>query len=255
MKVRILGCSGGVGGKHLRTTSMLVDHDILIDAGTGAADLSLAEMAAIDHVFITHSHLDHIAALPLLIDSVADMRDTPVTVYATDATLAILRSHVFNWAIWPDFSEIAIREKPAMKYQVIQVGETLHFGERSITALPAEHTVPAVGYHLDSGKASLVFTGDTTVNDALWPFVNRIDNLRYLLIETAFSNRERPLALVSKHLCPSMLAEELGKLARKARIYISHLKPGQVDLIMNEVADCAGSLVPKVLKHNQVFRF
>lgn len=255
MKVRILGCSGGVGGKHLRTTSMLVDRDILIDAGTGAADLSLAEMAAIDHVFITHSHLDHIAALPLLIDSVADMRDTPVTVYATDATLAILRSHVFNWAIWPDFSEIAIREKPAMKYQVIQVGETLHFGERSITALPAEHTVPAVGYHLDSGKASLVFTGDTTVNNALWPLVNRIDNLRYLLIETAFSNRERSLALVSKHLCPSMLVEELGKLTRKPRVYISHLKPGQVELIMSEIADCAGNGAPKMLKHNQVFRF
>ena len=109
MKVRILGCSGGIGGKHLRTTSMLVDHDILIDAGTGVADLTLAELAMIDHVFVTHSHLDHIAALPLMIDSIADMRDKPVIVYATDATLEILRNHVFNWAIWPDFSEISIR--------------------------------------------------------------------------------------------------------------------------------------------------
>jgi ribonuclease BN (tRNA processing enzyme) len=106
MKVRILGCSGGIGGRHLRTTSMLVDHDILIDAGTGVADLSLAELAMIDHVFITHSHLDHIASLPLMIDSIADMRDKPLTVYATDSTLEILKNHIFNWAIWPDFSEI-----------------------------------------------------------------------------------------------------------------------------------------------------
>ena len=48
MKLRILGCSGGIGGRHLRTTSFLLDHDILIDAGTAAADLSIAELAAIE---------------------------------------------------------------------------------------------------------------------------------------------------------------------------------------------------------------
>ena len=137
MKVRILGCSGGIGGKHLRTTSMLVDHDILIDAGTGVADLTLAELAMIDHVFVTHSHIDHIAALPLMIDSIADMRDKPVIVYATDATLEILRNHVFNWAIWPDFSEISIRERPVMQSQIIRIKKAEHCGERTITALPA----------------------------------------------------------------------------------------------------------------------
>ena len=255
MKVRILGCSGGIGGKHLRTTSMLVDHDILIDAGTGVADLTLAELAMIDHVFVTHSHLDHIAALPLMIDSIADMRDKPVIVYATDATLEILRNHVFNWAIWPDFSEISIRERPVMQYQMIRIGQAVRFGERTITALPAEHTVPAVGYHLDSGRGSLVFTGDTTVNDAFWPALNRIANLRYLLIETAFSNREKNLAVTSKHLCPSLLGEELGRMTTEAKVYISHLKPGQIELIMSEIAECAGDFSPKMLQNNQVFEF
>ena len=44
MKLRVLGCSGGIGGRHLRTTSLLVDNDILIDAGTGVGDVSLAEL-------------------------------------------------------------------------------------------------------------------------------------------------------------------------------------------------------------------
>jgi ribonuclease BN (tRNA processing enzyme) len=255
MKVRILGCSGGIGGRHLRTTSMLVDHDILIDAGTGVADLSLAELAMIDHVFITHSHLDHIASLPLMIDSIADMRDKPVTVYATDATLEILRNHIFNWAIWPDFSEISIREAAVMKYRAIRVGENICFGERRITAVPAEHTVPAVGYHLDSGSGSLVFTGDTTINDAFWPVINKIANLRYLIIETAFSNQEKRLATMSKHLCPSMLGEELARLERTAKIYISHLKPGQIELIMSEIEECAGDFNPKMLQNNKVFEF
>jgi len=255
MKVRILGCSGGIGGRHLRTTSMLVDNDILIDAGTGVADLSLAELAMIDHVFITHSHLDHIAALPLMIDSIADMRDKPVTIYATDATLEILRNHIFNWAIWPDFSEISIRKTPVMQYKTIRVGQKNRLGKRAITAIPAEHTVPAVGYHMDSGAGSLVFTGDTTCNDMVWPVINRIANLRYLLIETAFSNQEKRMAAMSKHLCPSMLGEELAKLTREAKIYISHLKPGQIELIMGEIEECAGDFKPKMLQNNQVFEF
>lgn len=255
MKVRILGCSGGIGGRHLRTTSMLVDHDILIDAGTGVADLSLAELAMIDHVFITHSHLDHLAALPLMIDSVADMRGKPVTVYGTDATLEIIQNHIFNWAIWPDFSEISIRENAVMQYKPIRLGQKIRFGQRTITAVPAEHSVPAVGYHLDSGAGSLVFTGDTSVNDVFWPVINKIANLQYLIIETAFSNQEKKLAIVSKHLCPSMLGDELIKLEREAKIYISHLKPGQIELIMGEIEECAGDFKPKMLQNNQVFEF
>ncbi len=173
MKVRVLGCSGGIGGRHLRTTSFLVDHDVLIDGGTGVGDLSLAELAVIDHVFVTHSHLDHIACIPLLVDTVGDMRNRPLTLYATEATLQILKNHVFNWSIWPDFSEIPGVENPFLRYQSISVGDTVTIGPRRITTLPANHTVPAVGYQLDSGAASLVFTGDTTTCDELWKAVEQ----------------------------------------------------------------------------------
>lgn len=255
MKVRVLGCSGGIGGRHLRTTAMLVDHDILIDAGTGIADLSIAELAAIDHVFLTHSHLDHVVGLPLMLDSVTDSRTKPVTVYGTSETLSTLREHIFNWDIWPDFSTISVGAAPAMEYKPIRVGQPLQLGSRIITPVPAEHSVPAVGYHLDSGAGSLVFTGDTTVNDAFWRLLNTIANLRYLIVETAFSNREERMAAVSKHLCPNMLGRELRKLMVSPRIYISHLKPGQVELIMGEIEQCAGELKPEMLQNNQVFEF
>jgi ribonuclease BN (tRNA processing enzyme) len=255
MKVRILGCSGGIGGKHLRTTSMLVDHDILIDAGTGVGDLSVAELALIDHVFITHSHLDHIACLPFILDTVGDMRNKPLTMYATQATQEIIRTHIFNWAIWPDFSEIPNAENPYLRFHTIRVGEDTILSGRKITALPAKHTVPAVGYRLDSGVASLVFTGDTTVNDDLWKEVNKINNLRYLIIETAFSNSERRLAIMSKHLCPSLLREELLKLQRTPEIFITHLKPGQIELTMREIEENIGEYNARMLQNNQVFDF
>jgi ribonuclease BN (tRNA processing enzyme) len=252
--LRILGCSGGIGG-NLRTTSLLLDHDILIDAGTGVGDLSLAEMCAINHVFVTHSHLDHIACLPLLIDSVGFMRDQPLVIHATDETLDILRQHIFNWEIWPDFTEIPNLHQPILRYERIVLGETVDMGGRKITPLPANHVVPAVGFQIESGKTSLVFTGDTTTCDALWDKVNRIRNLEYLIVETAFSNAEKELAVVSRHLCPSLLDEELSKLKLNPKIYITHLKPGEVELTMQEVSECVRNFVPKMLQNGQIFEF
>ena len=255
MKVRVLGCSGGIGGRHLRTTSLLVDNDILIDAGTGVGDVSLAELMLIDHIFITHSHLDHVCSIPFLVDTVGVMRNKPLTVHAIEPTLEIIRNHIFNWSIWPDFAQIPTPSKPFMRYEALQLGETVELKGRKITALPANHVVPAVGFQVDSGQASLVFTGDTTTHDPLWQAVNKITNLRYLIIETAFCNRERDLAIAAKHFCPSLLAEELTKLERNAEIFITHLKPGEIELTMQEIEDCAGEYKPRMLQNNQVFEF
>lgn len=252
MKLKILGCSGGIGGC-LRTTAMLLDEDILIDAGTGVGELSIEQLAAVDHVFVTHSHMDHITSIPLIVDTVGCMRERPLTVHATQATLDIIGAHIFNWKVWPDFTQIPSREHPYLRYQALEVGKTVSMAGRSITPLPANHVVPAVGYHIDSGRSSLVYSGDTTTNDALWRVVNAIGNLRYIIVETAFCNRERDLAIASKHLCPSMLAEELAKLTRPAEIYITHLKPGEPDLIMQEIAQCAGRHAPRMLRNGQVF--
>lgn len=254
MRLRVLGCSGGVGG-NFRTTSLLLDHDVLIDAGTGLGDLSLAEMSVIDHIFITHSHLDHIACLPLLVDSVGFMRDKPLVIHATAETLAILQEHVFNWEIWPDFAEIPNLHQPVMRYEEIRVGETVDVGGRKLTPLPVNHVVPAVGFRIDSGQASLAFSGDTTTCDALWDAVNRIPNLRYLIVETAFSDAEKELAVLSKHLCPSMLAEELKKLKLHPEIFITHLKPGEVELTMREIGERVQAAAPRILQNGQTFEF
>jgi len=252
MKVRILGCSGGIGGD-LHTTSLLLDHDVLIDAGTGVCVLSVAELAQIDHIFITHSHLDHVASVPFLLDTVFPMREKPVTLHGTAETLAILQEHLFNWKLWPDFTTIPDPANPALRYDVIQVGSPCLLGSRKIIPVPANHVVPAVGYHLDSGAASLVYTGDTTTNDDLWQVVNQIANLRYLVIETALPDGDRPLAALSKHLCPSLLAEELEKLQLFPELYITHLKPRESHIIMSEIAAQVRNRRVHMLRNNQVF--
>jgi len=176
-------------------------------------------------------------------------------VYATRATTEIMKNHHYNWAIWPYFSEIPTAEAPFLRYAEVTVGTTVQLGGRRITPLPARHTVPAVGYHLDSGAASLVFSGDTGPNDALWREVNRIANLKFLIIETAFSNKERQLAEISRHLCPAMLADELAKLERDAEIYITHMKPGEIEPTMLEIEECAGKFRPQMLQNNLILEF
>jgi ribonuclease BN (tRNA processing enzyme) len=247
MKIRVLGCSGGIGGD-LRTTSLLVDDDILIDAGTGVGDLSLDELVKIDYVLITHSHLDHITSIPFLIDTVCGMRNKPITLCGTHETLQIIKDHIFNWKIWPDFSKIPTPETAFMVYREINVGEPIVLQGRKFTAIPAKHVVPAVGYLVDSGEARLIFSGDTTVNDELWEIANATQNLKYVIIETAFPNKERDLAIASKHLCPSMLAEELAKLTRPVEILVTHLKPGEVNLTMSEIGRNAGKWRPRMLE-------
>jgi ribonuclease BN (tRNA processing enzyme) len=253
MLLKVLGCSGGIGG-NLRTTALMVDDDVLIDAGTGLGDLSISELKMIDHVFVTHSHLDHLAMLPFVIDTVGGMRKQPLCVYATEATLQIIKDHIFNWKIWPDFSQIPSPANPYLRFVAIKVGETVDLRGRKFTALPVNHTVPAVGYQIDSGEASAVFTGDTTECDALWDVVNQIENLKFLLIETAFSNGERELAKASKHLWPEQLARELAKLKRPARIFVSHLKPGEGATTMAEVEECASQFNPRMLANGHVFK-
>ncbi len=252
MRLRTLGCSGGIGS-NLRTTSFLLDHDVLIDAGTGAGELSLTELSMIDHIFVTHAHLDHINSIPFIVDSAGFMRNRPLTVHATGETLGILERHIFNGKIWPDFTRIFNAQETFMRYQPMELGETVVLDGRKITAIPACHEIPAVGYHLDSGNASLVFSGDTTTLDASWEVINKIQNLRYLIIETAFSNSEKELAIISKHLCPSMLAEELKKLQLDVEILVTHLKPGEVELIMQEIESSVHGRCPKMLLNNQEF--
>lgn len=238
MKVRVLGCSGAIA-KDCRTTSFLLDHDVLVDAGTGVGDLTIDEMAGIDHVLLTHSHLDHIAALPLMVDACAARRSTPLRIHALQATIDALKMHIFNNVIWPDFSSLPTPATPFVSFHPLACGQTLLLGGKQIEVLPAVHTVPAVGYAVSAvnvNRGCWVFTGDTGENLALWARINQLD-VAMLVIETAFSNRESDLAQRSRHLSPDVLASELGGIAhgKNYPIYITHTKPAETELIMAEI--------------------
>jgi len=235
MKIRVLGCSGAIAAG-FKTTSFLLDEDVLIDAGTGVCDLDLEAMARIDHILLSHSHLDHVLGIPLMADAVMRQRTQagrpPVQVHALPQTLDALRQHVFNGVIWPDFTRLPDREHPILQFHPFAVGERLEFNGRAVEVLSAAHTVPAVGFAVDGGAAGhWVFTGDTGPNPALWQRLAGL-KLAHLVIETAFGNEECELAELSRHLCPRMLGQELAKLAGSADVHITHIKPGEIAAVM-----------------------
>lgn len=237
MTIRVLGCSGAIAAG-CRTTSFLLDEAILIDAGTGVGDLSLAELSRIDHICISHSHLDHVLAIGLLADAVMRERAArgagPITVHALPQTLTALRQHIFNGVIWPDFTRLPSVDSPALQMRAFEVGDVLELSHRRIEVLSAIHTVPAVGFAVDGRDGYWVFTGDTGPNPALWERLRPM-RIAHLVIETAFSDEEQALAAISRHLCPHTLAQELAHLNGSVRVHITHIKPGESGAVMAQV--------------------
>ena len=239
MKIRVLGCSGAIAAGY-KTTAFLLDDDILIDAGTGVGDLPLEELARIDHILVSHSHLDHVLGIPLLADSVLRLRAQagrpPIQIHALAATLNALRAHIFNGIIWPDFTRLPSAEQPVLSLHPFEIGERLLINGRTIEVLSALHTVPAVGFAVDGGNDAghWVFTGDTGPNPALWQRLAQL-KVAHLVIETAFSDEETRLADLSRHLCPAALGRELAQLRGSVEVHITHIKPGESEAVMAEV--------------------
>ncbi|MCW8917767.1 MAG: 3',5'-cyclic-nucleotide phosphodiesterase [Gammaproteobacteria bacterium] len=234
MEIRVLGCSGGIGGSGRKTTSFLLGSDVLIDAGSGVGELSLDELAAIRHIFITHSHLDHIQMLPLLLDSVFDRLEQPVVVHGLAHTLKALRDHIFNWVVWPDFTALPSEALPVLVMQPMAPGEQVTVGDTRFGMIPVNHIVPTVAYTVEYPGGVFAFSGDTTTNDTLWEGLNALDRLDHLIVEAAFSSGELALCEMSKHYCPQLLAADLQKLRHHPRIYLSHAKPGEEEMIYHE---------------------
>lgn len=225
MKIKVLGCSGGIGPGR-RTTSLLVGESLLLDAGTGICDLSFADMTAITDVLVTHAHLDHVAGLALMIDTVFDRIQHPVVVRATEETISTLRQHLFNWQLWPDFTQLPNTTAPRLRYEPLSVGKPIRHGNLHITPFPSLHTVPTVGYAIQDEEGVFAFTGDTYTDESLWAGLNALPRLDKLMIDCSFTDEDAELGRESRHFTPAVLGRELARLKHRPELLLTHHKPG-----------------------------
>lgn len=252
MKLRILGCSGA-DFSGCKTSSYLIDRSLLVDAGTITSVLSVEEQSEIRQVLITHSHLDHIKGLPSLADSRCfDQASGGITVAGISETVSALREHLFNGILWPDFSRLPTREKPAISFMSVEAEVEYEFGDYVVTPFRVNHTVPAVGFLVRSRGVALLFSGDTGPTDRLWEFAPMANAL---IVEVSFPNDMEQLARDSCHLTSRMLATELGKARHlPPRILVTHSKP-QFHTIIQDELRAVGVVGIELLSDGDLFEF
>jgi HD-GYP domain-containing protein (c-di-GMP phosphodiesterase class II) len=230
---------GAFGAKTLDTamTCVQVDNETLIDAGNILHALD-HDAKNISHIFLTHSHLDHIIDIPFLIDIFFEGRIKPINIYGLQGTIDTLKKHIFNWDIWPDFSKILLTNEidHSIKFHVLEVDQEITINETKFKAIKTNHTDSSCGYVITKANNATLFTADTYKCPRIWEEVNNNPQIKSVIIDVSFPSILDKLALDSKHLTPDVLHEELQQLKRDdVTIFINHLKPIFIEDIKDEI--------------------
>jgi len=213
-----------------------VNDALCVDAGAVTDALSLEEQERVRAVLVTHSHMDHVASLPFLVENVFGRTRGPLEVLAPESVLDALRTHLFNDALWPDFSRIEGRAGPSVTFRAVPVGAPFSADGLMATAVKVSHVVPTYGYVLADERAAVVFSGDTGPTDEIWSEARRTPNLKALFVECSFPTDMQPIADVSCHLTPTTLRAEMEKFPKDVPIYLYHMKPPALDRLTAEIA-------------------
>ena len=241
MDLRILGCHGGETPRH-RTTSFLIDEKLAIDAGCLTSQLELSDQLRIETVLVSHSHLDHVRDLATIVDNRAQLQAPPLTVAATRPTIEVLKAHFFNDRLWPDFTVIPSPDEPSLVWQEIALESPTKVLGYDVTAVPVNHTIDCSGFIISDQNSAVGFSGDTGPTDRLWELLSETPNLKALLMEVSFPNREQKLAAASGHHTPQTLIADLAKLDAPQDLptMLYHMKPPFQSEVEKECAKLAG---------------
>jgi ribonuclease BN (tRNA processing enzyme) len=216
----------------------VIDDCVAIDAGSLAMAADALQKKQIRDIVLTHAHLDHIASLPLFIDDLFATLSEPIRVHATTEVINILERDIFNWDIYPRFSELKNDAGAVLEYRSFEIGREFSAKHLSFKSANVNHKVPAVGFVVSDSKTTFAISGDTADMNEFWEVVNKEESLDAILIECAFPNELEYLAHNAHHLTPKSLQNEIAKLQNKnCPIYIINMKPMYRDEIVGQIAD------------------
>lgn len=226
MELRVVGCHGGETPKH-RTSAFVVDERLAIDAGSLTSGLDLSAQFRLQACIVSHAHLDHIRDLATIADNRCQADCEPLIVAANKATIAALKKHFFNNHLWPDFSTIPNKARPTILFQELKPEKKVQIAGYQVQAVNVSHTIDTAGFIIQGADATIAYSGDTGPTDRLWELLNQEKNLKALLLEVSFPDREQKLATVSGHHTPRTLLKDLKKLRKPKDLptLLYHIKP------------------------------
>jgi ribonuclease BN (tRNA processing enzyme) len=226
----------GVANLEQRLTCFLIDDCVAVDAGSIAIALTNEQRSKVKDIIVTHPHMDHVASLPIFIDDLYPSLQQPMRIYATQEVIQLLERDIFNWNLYPRFSDLKNDYGPVMEYVPIPIGKPFNVAHLNVVAVPVNHIVPTVGLVVSDGQKSVAFSSDTSETEEFWKIVNAMKDLDALLIEASFPDRMAKLAQVSRHFTPASLGEELKKLTHNGMdIMAVHLKATYRDEIVAQL--------------------
>jgi ribonuclease BN (tRNA processing enzyme) len=227
-----------------RLTCYLVDDCVAIDAGSIALSVTSEQRNTVRDIIVTHPHMDHIASLPIFVDDLFGFLESPIRIHATQEVIDLLERDVFNWSVYPRFSELKNAHGPVMQYVPFTTGVEFQVAHLRVTAVNVNHIVPTVGMIITDGKSTIAFSSDTAETEDFWQLVNSTPHIDALLIEASFPNSMAKLAEASRHFTPESLHRELRKLGHNGLdILTVHLKPAYRDRVATELKALA---IPKL---------
>ena len=253
MRIEVLGAYGGQSDR-CRTTCLVFNGQLALDAGSLAQGLPLERQQQIDTIVLSHSHMDHTSSLPFFIENVYDRGAGEINVWASEATTYAIRKYLLNNDSWPDFTRLPNNLLPAVRFRELIEEDPVVLKGLRITPFAVEHRVPTFGFLIEQGDAAVLWSSDTGPTFRFWELANRTPNLKAVFIETSFDNSMQEIADLSLHLTPRSLSQELAKLERPLPIYIHHMKPPCVAKIRREV-EALGDPRVRFLEQDRTYDF
>lgn len=213
--IQVLGAYGTRAKGH-GTSSFLLNKSNVIDAGNLLNSLDVSS-TDIEHVWITHSHLDHIVDIAYILDNYFSLRKTSLNIIGLPQTIKAIQENFLNNTIWPDFSKIRLvdSQEMAVRYTEIEIDKEYKISEsESIIPFATDHTVTSCGYIYKKNTKAVMITADTYSLDNVIKKLHEDREIKTLVVECSFPSRMKELARESKHLTPQLLFEKLKKLNR-----------------------------------------
>ena len=252
--ITILGASG-TKSKGFGTSAFLLNNKNVIDAGNLLEPLQ-EESAYIENIWLTHSHLDHIADIAFVLDNYFCIRKKTLNIIALPETIKVLKEDIFNYRVWPDFSTINLTDgkTKALMFTELELGvENIISDNESIEAFETDHTVASCGYIYKRNNNSILITADTHSLENVIKIIDSRKDITSVVFECSFPSKMEELAIKSKHLTPKLLFKALQTLKRDDfKLYINHIKSSYLLEISAEIEDVKGKWNPKILKDGEI---
>lgn len=235
MKITILESTVGPGRTQHILASYLINDSVAIDGGCIGFASPLDIQKKIEHVFLSHSHMDHIASVPIFIDNVYVHGPGCPAIYANAATIQTLQTDIFNDRIWPDMIRLSGEESPFLRLEELTTETPVDVPGLRVIPVEVDHVVPTMAFLVDDGETAIAIVSDTSPTHRVWEVINQQPRLKAVFLECSFPNNMAWLADKAKHLCPKLFGDELKKLRHDVPIVAIHIKTAFEAAIVSEL--------------------